>query len=145
MARSRHHRRAHVVQGWQRQGGGDGGKRAASSWAGLAGEEKPAGNPSYLGPPPENRGALKITPLEADLLGQGMWKPWAQDPPLQGEDSRLCPALLAAMENQDEGLHAAAALWPPAPEGVSRGEGLRPPPSPTAGLTSGHFINSEME
>lgn len=72
MARSRYHHHVHLVLGWQRQGGGDGGERqeeAARSWAGLAGEEKPAGNQSYIGPPSESSGYFKIMPLESDLLG----------------------------------------------------------------------------
>lgn len=44
-------------------------EEAARSWAGLAGEEKPAGNQSYIGPPSESRGYFKITPLKSDLLG----------------------------------------------------------------------------
>lgn len=148
MAHSRHQHCVHLVQGWQRQGGGDGGERrgeAVRSRAGLAREEKPAGYQSYVGPPPENRGHFKIMPLKSDLLGRCMWKPRAMDPALRGEGGRLCPALLAAVGKRDGGLRPAAAARPPAWEGASRGKGLHPPPSPTAGLASGHFINSEVE
>lgn len=53
--------------------------------------------------------------------------------------------LLEAVGKQDEGLRAAGAARPPAQEGVSRGEGLHPPPSPTAGFASEYFSNSEVE